>query len=71
MTLALVCVSVPLQIIVSDILSIYIFFFHFRKSNTIMLTNIGISTIYNGHGFYRFFFFTTLSRYSNFFVKRP
>ena len=28
-----------------------------------MLTNIRISTIYNSHGFYRFFFFAILSWY--------
>ena len=54
-TLALCCLSVPLQIIVSDILSIYIFFFILKNRTRFMLTNIAISTIYNSHGFYRVF----------------
>ena len=56
MTLALFCVLVPLQIIVSDILSIYIFFFILGNRTRFMLTNIRISTIYNGHRFLSFFF---------------
>ena len=59
--LSAICVSsVPLQIIVSDILSISLFFFILGNRTRFMLTNIRISTIYNSHGFYRSFF-TVLS----------
>ena len=55
----------PLQIIVSDILSIYIFFFILGNRTQFMLANIRISTIYNSLTvFIVVFFFTILSWYS-------
>ena len=63
--MALVCVSVPLQIIISDILSIYVFFFFILGNRTqFMLANITISRIYNSLTVFIVFFFTILSWYS-------
>ena len=62
--MALVCVSVPLQIIISDILSIYVFFLILGNRKQFMLANIRISTIYNSLTVFIVFFFTILSWYS-------